>query len=87
MANVNLIKRKTYIKYEILQILGLFKEIKVFSVSLCGRKHLSFNHKSKHVQAIEHMQSWLARPHFCNMFVKDGLIRLKLRLMKKKKKH
>lgn len=34
MGNVNLIKRKTYIKYEILQILGLFKEIKVFSVSV-----------------------------------------------------
>ena len=39
---------------------------------------MSFNHKSKHVQATDHRQEWLARPHFCNMFMKDGLIRLKL---------
>lgn len=57
--------------------------MKVFSVMLCRRKNLSFNHKIKHVQTTEYMQEWLDRPHFCNMFMKDGLIRLILWPMKK----
>jgi len=35
----------------------------------------------KHVQTIEYIQGWLARPDFCNVLMKDGLIRLKLWLI------
>lgn len=63
---------------KILQILHLFKETKGFPVSLCGRKHLSFSHKCRHVRALGLLQTGLARPCFSRL-MKDELIRLMLR--------